>query len=322
MSDETRQASWWHTLPGILTAVAGVVTAVTGLIVAASQAGFFEGRDNSQLDVESVTASAVDEQDGNRRHTADQKSSGLIVGSVRNQPATIRGIDRPLAADVGTTYKITLDANEETYFRFTAPGETKLLLDMRLPANEHSNLQSRVLLLDEDGAPVGNPVVNFNEIDIGHRMVASLPLKEGKVAGLKVLNGNKLSDLWLTLLPAQSNRFVRLFGEIVPKPLAGGAASGTLDAKENVYYATALAGGSYKIVLDFATADGKNTNLQGYLALLDADGGGQRTVIPMNEVDVSYRKTETFTLLRDQTIIVRIYNQVHPVNYTVRIVRV
>jgi hypothetical protein len=34
--------SWWHTLPGILTALAGIITAVAGLLVALNQTGAFE----------------------------------------------------------------------------------------------------------------------------------------------------------------------------------------------------------------------------------------------------------------------------------------
>lgn len=34
MADEGSRGSWWHTLPGVLTAVAGVLSAVTGLVVA------------------------------------------------------------------------------------------------------------------------------------------------------------------------------------------------------------------------------------------------------------------------------------------------
>lgn len=34
MSEEPKPQNWWHTLPGVLTAVAAVLTAITGLIVA------------------------------------------------------------------------------------------------------------------------------------------------------------------------------------------------------------------------------------------------------------------------------------------------
>lgn len=42
---EKSMRSWWHTAPGILTAIAGIITAMAGLIVALHQAGLFGGGD-------------------------------------------------------------------------------------------------------------------------------------------------------------------------------------------------------------------------------------------------------------------------------------
>jgi hypothetical protein len=42
MAEESHPRVWWHTIPGILTAIAAVITAVTGLIVVLQQAGVFE----------------------------------------------------------------------------------------------------------------------------------------------------------------------------------------------------------------------------------------------------------------------------------------
>ena len=41
MSDEGKSKGWWHTLPGIITALTGAVTALAGLIVAINQSGWF-----------------------------------------------------------------------------------------------------------------------------------------------------------------------------------------------------------------------------------------------------------------------------------------
>lgn len=38
---KSNKQSWWHTLPGMLTATAAVITAITGLIVGLHQSGFF-----------------------------------------------------------------------------------------------------------------------------------------------------------------------------------------------------------------------------------------------------------------------------------------
>lgn len=41
MPENEKSKDWWHTVPGILTAIAGVLTAVTGLIIALNQIGVF-----------------------------------------------------------------------------------------------------------------------------------------------------------------------------------------------------------------------------------------------------------------------------------------
>ncbi|HEX9819998.1 MAG TPA: hypothetical protein VGD07_10330 [Methylomirabilota bacterium] len=45
---DDRTKSWWHTLPGVLTAIAGVVTAVAGLVVALGQVGLLGGGDDAR----------------------------------------------------------------------------------------------------------------------------------------------------------------------------------------------------------------------------------------------------------------------------------
>lgn len=51
MPDNERPQSWWHTVPGILTAIATVVTAITGLLLALNQIGVFEGNEKAQAPI-------------------------------------------------------------------------------------------------------------------------------------------------------------------------------------------------------------------------------------------------------------------------------
>lgn len=51
-SEESRK-TWWHTVPGNLTAIAGMITAITGLIVALHQSGLF-GAGDTQPKVEAT----------------------------------------------------------------------------------------------------------------------------------------------------------------------------------------------------------------------------------------------------------------------------
>lgn len=55
---EPVKSSWWHTLPGVLTALAAVLTALAGLLAAARQAGWLGAAETSAPTSASVSAPA------------------------------------------------------------------------------------------------------------------------------------------------------------------------------------------------------------------------------------------------------------------------
>lgn len=59
--EELRRQSWWHTVPGFLTAGAAIITAGTGLILALQQTGMFstDSRTNPPATGEASTAAAA-----------------------------------------------------------------------------------------------------------------------------------------------------------------------------------------------------------------------------------------------------------------------
>lgn len=56
MSENSNGHSWWHTLPGVITAVTGLLTAVAGLVLALHQAGIFEDKAPSVLSGQATPA--------------------------------------------------------------------------------------------------------------------------------------------------------------------------------------------------------------------------------------------------------------------------
>jgi hypothetical protein len=109
-------------------------------------------------------------------------------------------------------------------------------------------------------------------------------------------------------------------GKISPTPVQEAEAiSGELDAFESAYYILPLKKGDYKVILDFTNSDGRNTNIQGYFALLDEDGGNQQNIIKLNEIDVSYRKLAPFSVKNDSNVIIRLKNEINNVKYGMRI---
>jgi beta-lactam-binding protein with PASTA domain len=97
-SKETKVA-WWHTVPGVLTAITGIITAITGLIVALHQAGLLGERDKPPPD-EKHTSSILQEAKVpnliglSRDQAADAlKSEGLALGNIttRNTEERVAG---------------------------------------------------------------------------------------------------------------------------------------------------------------------------------------------------------------------------------------
>jgi hypothetical protein len=90
------QASFWRTIPGLLTAIAGVVTAVTGLLIALPQVGLLR-RDPPPAHINGVWVANVTYSWGatQKERFSLQADGSRVVGT-----ATFLGV--PRAAGAGT----------------------------------------------------------------------------------------------------------------------------------------------------------------------------------------------------------------------------
>jgi hypothetical protein len=198
----------------------------------------------------------------------------------------------------------------------------KVVLDMKRADNRHSNLLSRLSVLNRDGTVAEDSLINFNEVDTGARKTASWSTRQAAAIGFKLLNGNTPADFWLSVRQEPATQFVPFFGTVVPLPMQlGEEVSGLLGPDEDAYYMTSLGQGDYQIVVDFANAERRKTNILGSVALLDRDGGNYRESVRFNEVDVSYRKIGTFLVRNDGPAILKVQNNHETVRYTLRLAR-
>jgi hypothetical protein len=236
-------------------------------------------------------------------------------------PPAATSIDRPAPLAPGTIQKIGLGPNGEYHLRLPEPvGDLKIVADMRHIDNRSSNLQSRISLLDENGAVLEDRIITFNEIDVGARKTATWSTRQPQRVGLRLLNGDAPADFWLSVRPSSALQFVPLFGSVVPEALSPGRdASGLLDVNEDAYYVVELRQGEHQITVDFANAERRNTNIQGSVAVLDADGGNYREVVRFNEIDVSARKVETFLVRDAGPVILNVQNTNDTVRYTLKL---
>ena len=233
----------------------------------------------------------------------------------------VHGIDNPLTVELETIYKFRLKKNEESYCQLLVPiGKAKIFLDKQLLKNYPTNLQSTLSLVDEDGIEIKDNVINFNEVDIGYRKEASLSLDKPAIIGFRVLNGSAELDFWLTVLKNNDTQLVPFFGNRIPIPATvDEKKSGKLKEHTDVYYAIDLEKGNYKIVVDFINSKKNNTNIQGYVALLNPDGSKQTEIININETDIHTRQGTTVSIEKKGKYIFRIENNSRTIDYKLKI---
>lgn len=236
-------------------------------------------------------------------------------------PSEGRDIDNPSTLGLGTIQKISLEPDQEYYVRLSESAErVKVVLDMKRADSQYSNLLSRLSVLNRDGTVAEDSLINFNEVDTGARKTASWSTRQAAAIGFKLVNGNTPADFWLSVRQEPAPQFVPFFGTVVPLSIMlGESASGLLGLNEAAYYMTSLRQGDYQIVVDFANAERRSTNILGSAALLDGDGGNYREIVRFNEVDVSYRKAGTFPVRNDGPVIFNVQNNHDTVRYTVRL---
>jgi hypothetical protein len=191
----------------------------------------------------------------------------------------------------------------------------KVVQDIRV--EKAGNLLSQLSLLDQHGAVLQDRFLDFNELHNASRKTAQLTLKQGS-GSLRLLNKGGSAEFWIAVLAPEAP-LIPFFGTVTPKPLSIGAnVSGPLERFESAYYAIRLEAGEYRAVVDFSNVKRAFTNLQGFLAVLDADGGNEQAVVRFNEYEITRRKVETFSVKTDEARIFRVYNTGAPVAYAFR----
>jgi len=232
-------------------------------------------------------------------------------------------VDSPAPLAFGALHKVTLERNETIYFQLvTAANAFTIIEDVRLQNRERGNLQTKLSILDTDGGVVQSDIIRFNELDVGYRKTVSFSVKQPVRFGFKLVNvGSRSSDVWLTVTPEGQKQFLPFFGEVVPRPWpAGKDAAGTLEKIEDAYYLVRLPRGENRVILDFTNAKRERSNLQGYLAVLAADGGAQEEILHLNELDTTYRMVGSISVKTDEPLILRLQNNGSTaINYNLRI---
>lgn len=137
MAEGEKSQSWWHTFPGVLTAIAGVLTALTGLVAALSQMGLVGGASKA-------TPSAY--ADTTKGSTPAARASGpASVGPPASSVASGEAstdIDKPTPLSANQIAGRGVGQDISYYYTLEAgPGTVKVTIDGK---NKHSGVANAI----------------------------------------------------------------------------------------------------------------------------------------------------------------------------------
>jgi serine/threonine protein kinase len=230
--------------------------------------------------------------------------------------------DSPTRMKLNKTYKVSLRRDEQYYFKTDMKaGRYRIIEDTSRTDGQHSNLYSSLSVL-YPGRDAAEDVISFNEIDTDFRRTHRFFLRTPTELKFTISNHQADADFFLTIQNESDTRFVPLFGEIIPTPLKlEEKATGFLERYDSAFYKIPLPEGKYQAEWAFTNSENQKTNIQGYLALLESDGGNQRTLYQMNEIDVTSKKSVPIILRRKTTVILRLENHHTVVDYVLQVKR-
>lgn len=244
------------------------------------------------------------------------------VSALRTTLGPPRGLDDPEPLQLGVIRQVTLDRNQTAYFRWDGPAAAhEAVLDVRRADLKTSNIMGSLSFLHSSGEMLTDGAISFNEIDVGSRKSAPLPESTPPAAArngliFKLVNAHDKADYWVTVVGSSAQAPAPFYGAIAPQPIIlSTGASGKLAPDESAFYICQLPAGDYRVTVDFTNARGEHTNLQGYFAVLGANGGNLLELARFNEIDVTYRKVGRFTQQQPGARIVKVHNFNYGVTY-------
>ncbi len=167
--------SYWHTIPGILTAIAGVVTALTGLVVALQQTGIV-GRDQKRVltdETQEMRVLVAQVQDMREQIAIERRRLEALNEKLDRQPGASRNPEL-----VGIAERIgELDSASGA----PIPEVGRILLDPSLGDADKVSLASLAILKDLD-----------RDIDRASRAIAGMP--PGPDRDLEVMKLKRMID--------------------------------------------------------------------------------------------------------------------------------
>jgi hypothetical protein len=202
------------------------------------------------------------------------------------------------------------------YWKAAPPaGKYRVVIDVKLANDQHSNLQAEIVAFTPDGRQLGK-LVSTNEIDYRMRAVTEIDTAKLPEFVLRVGNNSGIVDYWLGVFPA-SGQIAAPYFVRTPKiePLEFGKPfAAVLDPKPGspaeAWYSVKLKGEDYKVAVEFTRTDGQKSNVQGDVVMFgplgQRFGRGEPRICHVNEIDVSAKCVSRLVLSEDMEVLLRV----------------
>jgi len=231
--------------------------------------------------------------------------------------------DRMRTFSPGAPVTFELSRDESSFQQLLLPaGDIRVVVDTRRQDGRSQEiLSARMSVVDGDGVPIGSLGFDFTEVDVARREVRYYRVKKPMTLGFKVTNHSADSKFWLTVTNAAAP-FVPIEARRTPENIAlREQKGGQLEPHRSAYYRVLLAKGTYRVIGELNDDNGRSKVLMGYVALLTADGGEQKTLFSFTDYDSSRREGGAFVIKNDATMIVRVHTGSSGLtNYSLKIV--
>jgi hypothetical protein len=242
------------------------------------------------------------------------------VETIEVAPTDARSSQNPLSMNTGATYRLTLGANEEAYFRLETPSEDPIIvLDGRCATGDACVLGVTLSVLDEDGGVLENAPIRINAYDIAFRNLRAFDLPDRRAGQLKVVNSGAAIETWVTVLPSDTSGALPLFGAQPERLQIGDEAVGALPPRGAAVYWMDLAAGAYSATLDVSVAPRSAEVLSAYASIVGLSGDESRVAV--STYGVSDRKTDLLSISQAGSYWVRVQTQGKGANYLFKLTR-
>ncbi len=230
----------------------------------------------------------------------------------------LAGVFRPALAAPATPLKVgqggttTLEKNASVDYTVSLPkGLYRIVWDAERVDGRESNIQGELELLKPNGVVLNSSLASFNAIAVASRVGTTYRAPKPFVARFRLRNEDAPLHVWFRVVSAQAARVPFGWGaKVTPARISSdNGVGGSLEPNQSAFHAITLPPGKWSISLGLQLPDGQNSNLQGSIDRLDAQGFMvKKDFVSLNKIDTQARDEGILTITKPTPILLRVNN--------------